>query len=63
MCLSQMYLHIIDGKQNMLCKNSQTYLMERKSAVVKVDVSALASSPDGETCNWCIKENIWWQCI
>ena len=34
-----------------------------ESAVTKVDVSALASSADGDACTGVVIERIWWQCI
>ena len=34
-----------------------------ESAVTKVDVSALASSADGDACSGVVIERIWWQCI
>ncbi len=34
-----------------------------ESAVTKVDVSALQTSADGDTCTGVTIERIWWQCI
>ena len=34
-----------------------------ESAVTKVDVSALASSADGDACSGVVIERIWWRCI
>ena len=34
-----------------------------ETAVVKVDVSALESSADGDACTDVVIERIWWQCI
>jgi len=34
-----------------------------EAAVVKVDVSALEDSADGDACTEVVIERIWWQCI
>ena len=54
---------IIDGAKNVVQKFTNISDGSGESAVVKVDVSALASSPDGEACTGVTIEKIWWQCI
>ena len=54
---------IIDGAKNVVQKFTNISDGTGESAVVKVDVSSLAASPDGETCTGVTIEKIWWQCI
>jgi len=54
---------IVDGENTVVKKF--TYISDGtgESAVVKVDVSALAASQLGKTCTGVTIEKIWWQCI
>ena len=54
---------LIDGPNNAVMKFTNVSDGTGESAVVKVDVSALAASADGDTCNEVVIERIWWQCI
>ena len=54
---------LIDGPKHAVMKFTNVSDGTGESAVVKVDVSALAASADGDTCNEVVIERIWWQCI
>ena len=54
---------IIDGVKTVVQKFTNISDGTGESAVAKVDVSALATGPDGETCTGVSIEKIWWQCI
>ncbi len=54
---------LIDGPNHAVMKFTNVSDGTGESAVVKVDVSALAASADGDTCNEVVIERIWWQCI
>ena len=54
---------IIDGVKTVVQKFTNISDGTGESAVAKVDVSALAAGPDGETCTGVSIEKIWWQCI
>tara|TARA_R100000234_G_scaffold115460_1_gene91495 strand:- start:6715 stop:7116 length:402 start_codon:yes stop_codon:yes gene_type:complete len=54
---------IIDGQKTAVIKFTNVSDGTGESAVTKVDVSALASLPDGTACTGAVIERIWWQCI
>ena len=54
---------LIDGPNKAVMKFTNVSDGTGESAVVKVDVSALAASADGDTCSEVVIERIWWQCI
>lgn len=54
---------LIDGPNKAVMKFTNVSDGTGESAVVKVDVSALAASADGDACNEVVIERIWWQCI
>ena len=54
---------LIDGPNKAVMKFTNISDSTGESAVTKVDVSALSSSADGDTCTEVIIERIWWQCI
>jgi len=54
---------LIDGPKHAVMKFTNVSDGTGESAVVKVDVSALSASADGDTCNEVVIERIWWQCI
>ena len=54
---------IIDGERNCVMKFTNVSDGSGESAVAKVDVSALATSADGDACSSVVIERIWWQCI
>ena len=54
---------IIDGVKTVVQKFTNISDGSGESAVAKVDVSALAAGPDGQTCTGVSIEKIWWQCI
>jgi hypothetical protein len=54
---------ISDGPKYVVIKFTNVSDGTGESAVTKVDVSALASSADGDACSGVIIERIWWQCI
>jgi len=54
---------IIDGPQTAVMKFTNVSDGTGESAVVKVDVSALNSSVDGDPCTGVVIERLWWQCI
>jgi hypothetical protein len=54
---------LIDGPKQAVMKFTNVSDGSGESAVVKVDVSALSNSADGDTCNEVVIERIWWQCI
>ena len=53
---------IIDGPNKAVMKFTNISDGTGESAVNKVDVSALSTSSDGDTCTSVIIEKIWWQC-
>ena len=53
---------IIDGPNKAVMKFTNISDGTGESAVKKVDVSALSTSSDGDTCTSVIIEKIWWQC-
>jgi|TARA_X000001388_G_scaffold77557_1_gene78992 hypothetical protein len=53
---------IIDGAKTAVLKFTNVSDGSGESAVAKVDVSALASTQDGQTCTGATIEKIWWQC-
>jgi len=53
---------IIDGPNKAVMKFTNISDGSGESEVKKVDVSALATSADGNTCTGAIIEKIWWQC-
>ena len=53
---------IIDGAKTAVLKFTNVSDGSGESAVKKVDVSALASTQDGQTCTGATIEKIWWQC-
>ena len=54
---------LIDGPQTAVMKFTNISDGTGESAVKKVDVSALSSSADGDTCTGVGIEKMWWQCI
>ena len=54
---------LIDGPQTAVMKFTNISDGTGESAVKKVDVSALSSSADGDTCTGGVIEKMWWQCI
>lgn len=54
---------LVDGPKITVLKLTNVSDGTGESAVTKVDVSALQSSADGDTCSGVIIERIWWQCI
>ena len=54
---------LIDGPKQAVMKFTNVSDGTGESAVVKVDVSALSDSVDGDTCTGVVIEKIWWQCI
>jgi hypothetical protein len=54
---------LADGPKYAVIKFTNVSDGTGESAVTKVDVSALASSADGDACSGVIIERIWWQCI
>ena len=54
---------LIDGPNKAVMKFTNVSDGTGESAVVKVDVSALSASADGDACNEVVIERIWWQCI
>ena len=53
---------IIDGAKTAVLKFTNVSDGSGESAVAKVDVSALASTQDGQACTGATIEKIWWQC-
>jgi len=53
---------IVDGAKTAVLKFTNVSDGSGESAVAKVDVSALASTQDGQTCTGATIEKIWWQC-
>ena len=54
---------LIDGDKKVVQKFTNISDGSGESAVVKVDVSALATNSSGQTCTGVVIEKIWWQCI
>lgn len=54
---------LADGPKYAVLKFTNVSDGTGESAVTKVDVSALASSADGDACSGVVIERIWWQCI
>jgi hypothetical protein len=54
---------IQDGAKTAVLKFTNVSDGTGESAVTKVDVSALSTGLDGETCTGVVIERIWWQCI
>jgi len=54
---------LIDGDKKVVQKFTNISDGSGESAVVKVDVSALATNSRGNACTGVVKEKIWWQCI
>ena len=54
---------LIDGGKQAVLKFTNVSDGSGEAAVTKVDVSALESSVDGDTCTGVVIERIWWQCI
>jgi len=54
---------LIDGDKKAVMKFTNVSDGTGESAVVKVDVSALAADSQGRTCTGVVIERIWWQCI
>jgi hypothetical protein len=54
---------LADGPKTAVLKLTNISDGSGESAVTKVDVSALQSSADGDTCTGVTIERIWWQCI
>ena len=54
---------IQDGARKAVLKFTNASDGTGESAVKKVDVSALSSSGNKQTCTGCSIEKIWWQCI
>ena len=54
---------LIDGPQTAVMKFTNVSDGSGEDAVKKVDVSALSSSADGDTCTGVVIEKMWWQCI
>ena len=53
---------LIDGERTAVLKFTNISDGTGESAVKKVDVSALSSSGNKQTCTGCSIEKIWWQC-
>ena len=53
---------IVDGAKTAVLKFTNVSDGSGESAVTKVDVSALASTQDGQACTGATIEKIWWQC-
>ena len=53
---------IVDGAKTAVLKFTIVSDGSGESAVKKVDVSALASTQDGQACTGATIEKIWWQC-
>jgi|TARA_R100001509_G_scaffold111588_1_gene67033 hypothetical protein len=53
---------IVDGAKTAVLKFTNVSDGSGESAVKKVDVSALASTQDGQACTGATIEKIWWQC-
>ena len=54
---------LADGQKTAVLKLTNISDGTGESAVTKVDVSALQTSADGDTCTGVTIERIWWQCI
>tara|TARA_R110000796_G_scaffold225852_1_gene342286 strand:- start:4204 stop:4608 length:405 start_codon:yes stop_codon:yes gene_type:complete len=54
---------LIDGDKKVVQKFTNISDGSGESAVVKVDVSALAANSRGDACTGVVIEKIWWQCI
>jgi len=54
---------LVDGPKFAVLKLTNISDGTGESAVKKVDVSALATSADGDTCTSVTIDRIWWQCI
>ena len=54
---------LIDGERTAVLKFTNISDGSGESAVKKVDVSALSTSGNKQTCTGCSIEKIWWQCI
>lgn len=54
---------IVDGPKFAVLKFTNVSDGSGESAVTKVDVSALDTSTDGDTCTGVVIEKLWWQCI
>ncbi len=54
---------LIDGDKKVVQKFTNISDGSGESAVVKVDVSALATNSRGQACTGVVIEKIWWQCI
>jgi len=54
---------LFDGAKRVVQKFTNISDGSGESAVKKVDVSALETSVDGDTCTGVVIERIWWQCI
>jgi len=54
---------LIDGDKKVVQKFTNISDGSGESAVVKVDVSALATNSSGQACTGVVIEKIWWQCI
>ena len=54
---------IVDGPTHVALKLTNISDGTGESSVKKVDVSALSSSGNKQTCTGCSIEKIWWQCI
>ena len=53
---------IVDGAKTAVLKFTNVSDGSGESAVKKVEVSALASTQDGQACTGATIEKIWWQC-
>ena len=54
---------LIDGDKKVVQKFTNISDGSGESAVVKVDVSGLATNSRGDACTGVVIEKIWWQCI
>jgi hypothetical protein len=54
---------LIDGDKNVVQKFTNISDGSGEAAVVKVDVSGLATNSRGQACTGVTIERIWWQCI
>ena len=54
---------LFDGSKTAVQKFTNLSDGTGETAVVKVDVSALAANSDGSACTGVVIERIWWQCI
>lgn len=54
---------LFDGAKKAVQKFTNLSDGTGETAVVKVDVSALAANSDGGACTGVVIEKIWWQCI